>query len=108
LHRSDRRPHPLAEQKGLIDVRRSFFLCTSRGPATDGAGYCGGSRGDRADGVAHDEYLLNSFLRKSQDVFDLSVAFEMINFGSAENQEAMRAYRSRVLPEFDEGGSGFW
>jgi len=39
---------------------------------------------------------------------DLSVAFEMINFGSAENQEAMRAYRSRVLPEFDEGGSGFW
>jgi len=54
------------------------------------------------------KYLLNSFLRKKQDVFDLSVAFEMINFGSAENQEAMRAYRSSVLPEFDEGGSGFW
>ena len=54
------------------------------------------------------KYLLNSFLRKNQDVFDLSAAFEMINFGSAENQEAMRAYRNRVPPEFDERGSGFW
>jgi hypothetical protein len=41
-------------------------------------------------------------------VFDLSAAFEMINFGSAENQEAMRAYRNRVSPEFDDGDSGFW
>lgn len=54
------------------------------------------------------KYLLNAFLRKNQDVFDLSAAFEMINFGSAENQEAMRAYRNRVSPEFDDGDSGFW
>ena len=53
------------------------------------------------------KYLMNSFLRRNQDIFDLSAAFEMINFGSAENSEAMRAYMDKDVPNFVNPQHGF-
>jgi len=53
------------------------------------------------------KYLLNSFLRRNQDVFDLSAAFEMVNFGSEENVEALRAYAAKDTPRFETGFSEF-
>lgn len=51
------------------------------------------------------KYTLNHFLRQNQTVFDLSAALEMVNFGSAENIEAMRAFASKEVPTFaDENG----
>jgi len=54
------------------------------------------------------KYLMNGFLRRNQDIFDLSAAFEIVNFGSAENIEAMRAYRMKEIPKFTEKRQGFW
>jgi len=53
------------------------------------------------------KYLLNSFLRRNQDIFDLSAAFEMVNFGSDENVEALRAYTAKDTPRFGIGSSEF-
>jgi len=46
------------------------------------------------------KYLLNHFLRQNQTIFDLSAAFEMINFGSNEANEAMRALKENKTPNF--------
>ena len=53
------------------------------------------------------KYLMNSFLRRNQDIFDLSAAFEMVNFGSEENVEAIRAYMSKDVPHFVDPRHGF-
>ncbi|MEP7349469.1 MAG: enoyl-CoA hydratase/isomerase family protein [Sphingorhabdus sp.] len=49
------------------------------------------------------KYVLNHFLRQNQTVFDLSAALEMANFGSAESNEAMRAFIAKETPDFPEG-----
>ena len=49
------------------------------------------------------KYVLNHFLRQNQTIFDLSAALEMANFGSAESDEAMRAYLAREMPAFPAG-----
>lgn len=46
------------------------------------------------------KYVLNHALRQNQAIFDLSAALEMVNFGSAENQEAMRALAAKETPSF--------
>jgi len=46
------------------------------------------------------KYVLNHSLRQNQTIFDLSAALEMVNFGSAENLEAMRAYAAKEKPDF--------
>ena len=53
------------------------------------------------------KYLLNAFLRRNQDIFDLSAAFEMVNFGSDENVEALRAYADKDTSRFEIGSSEF-
>lgn len=49
------------------------------------------------------KYVLNHFLRQNQTIFDLSAALEMANFGTAEANEAMRAYQARETPDFPKG-----
>lgn len=46
------------------------------------------------------KYVLNHALRQNQTIFDLSAALEMVNFGSAENVEAMRAFAAKEAPTF--------
>ncbi len=46
------------------------------------------------------KYVLNHFLRQNQTVLDLSLAFEMVNFGSDESSEAIRAMQARETPAF--------
>ncbi|MCP3731256.1 enoyl-CoA hydratase/isomerase family protein [Sphingomonas sp. MG17] len=46
------------------------------------------------------KYVLNHFLRENQTVLDLSLAFEMVNFGSDESNEAIRAMQARETPDF--------
>jgi len=53
------------------------------------------------------KYLMNSFLRRNQDIFDLSAAFEMVNFGSAESVEALRAYQAKERPVFKPATNDF-
>jgi enoyl-CoA hydratase len=53
------------------------------------------------------KYLLNAYLRRNQDIFDLSAAFEMINFGSAENKEAVRAFKAGEAPTFGQPKADF-
>lgn len=54
------------------------------------------------------KYVLNHFLRQNQTVFDLSAAFEMVNFGSSEAKEAMRALQARETPVFQPSGEDFY
>lgn len=54
------------------------------------------------------KYLLNGHLRRNRDLFDLSAAFEMVNFGSAENQEALRAFAQKDQPTFEDDQPPFW
>ncbi|WP_294191040.1 enoyl-CoA hydratase/isomerase family protein [uncultured Sphingomonas sp.] len=54
------------------------------------------------------KYVLNHFLRQNQTVFDLSAAFEMVNFGSSEAKEAMRALQAREAPVFPPTGEDFY
>ncbi len=49
------------------------------------------------------KYVLNHYLRENQTVFDLSAALEMANFGTAESDEAMRAFIGKETPDFPEG-----
>jgi enoyl-CoA hydratase len=46
------------------------------------------------------KYVLNHWLRQQQAVFDLSVAFEMINFQGEEARTAMKALNEKTTPEF--------
>lgn len=46
------------------------------------------------------KYVLNHWLRQNQAIFDLSVAFEMMNFAGGEAQAAMRAVNEKSAPEF--------
>jgi len=50
------------------------------------------------------KYVLNHFLRQNQTIFDLSAALEMVNFGSGENREAMRAMAAKEAPTFGAAG----
>lgn len=49
------------------------------------------------------KYVLNHYLRQNQTIFDLSAALEMVNFGTAEANEAMRAYGAKETPAFQVG-----
>lgn len=53
------------------------------------------------------KYVLNHFLRQNQTVLDLSLAFEMSNFGSDESEEAMRAMFANEEPDFKPAASPF-
>ncbi|MEO5641123.1 MAG: enoyl-CoA hydratase/isomerase family protein [Sphingomicrobium sp.] len=53
------------------------------------------------------KYVLNHYLRQNQTIFDLSAALEMVNFGSAESNEAMRALGARETPQFKPAGEPF-
>lgn len=53
------------------------------------------------------KYLLNHFLRQNQTIFDLSAAFEMVNFGSAEANEALRAVLAKETPTFPPASEDF-
>ena len=46
------------------------------------------------------KYVLNHFLRQNQTIFDLSVVLEIANFGTAEPDEAMRAFLARDVPAY--------
>ena len=46
------------------------------------------------------KYVLNHYLRQNQTILDLSLAFEMANFGSDESEEAMRAMDAGESPRF--------
>jgi len=47
------------------------------------------------------KYVLNHWLRQNQAVFDLSLAFEMVNFSGGEAKAAVEAMVSKTKPEFD-------
>lgn len=47
------------------------------------------------------KYVLNHYLRQNQTIFDLSAAFEMVNFGSDENVAAIKAMAAREVPIFE-------
>jgi enoyl-CoA hydratase len=53
------------------------------------------------------KYMLNHFLRQNQAIFDLSAALELVNFGSDENLEAMRAHSAKQAPNFRETDTPF-
>jgi enoyl-CoA hydratase len=53
------------------------------------------------------KYALNHYLRQNQTVLDLSLAFEMVNFGSDESEEAMRAMEAGEAPRFKPAQSRF-
>lgn len=53
------------------------------------------------------KYAMNHWLRQAQPIFDLSLALEAANFGSAENKEAIRAMMAGETPKF-EGGDEFF
>ncbi len=50
------------------------------------------------------KYVLNHWLRQQQPIFDLSAAFEMVNFTSNEAKEAIRAMTSKTPASFPSGG----
>lgn len=46
------------------------------------------------------KYVLNHWLRQNQAIFDLSAAFEMINFHGGEAEAAMKAVNTKTSPSF--------
>jgi enoyl-CoA hydratase len=50
------------------------------------------------------KYVMNHYLRQNQTVFDLSAAFEMVNFLGKDSAEAMRAMQARDVPNFGDSG----
>lgn len=48
------------------------------------------------------KYVLNHWLRQNQAIFDLSAAFEMINFQGAESQTAIKALNEKATPDFSQ------
>jgi enoyl-CoA hydratase len=46
------------------------------------------------------KYVLNHWLRQNQAIFDLSAAFEMINFQGAESEAAIKAVNEKATPDF--------
>lgn len=46
------------------------------------------------------KYVLNHWLRQNQAIFDLSAAFEMINFQGQEAETALEAFNSKATPDF--------
>jgi len=47
------------------------------------------------------KYALNHWLRQNQPIFDLSLAFEMVNFSSEEASKAMAAMNAKTTADFD-------
>lgn len=48
------------------------------------------------------KYALNHWLRQSQPVFDLALAFEMVNFSGDEAKKAMAAMSNKTTADFDD------
>jgi len=48
------------------------------------------------------KYVLNHWLRQHQAIFDLSAAFEMINFQGAESRAAIKAVNEKSTPDFSQ------
>jgi enoyl-CoA hydratase len=48
------------------------------------------------------KYVMNHWLRQAQPVFDLSLAFEMVNFSSNEAKKAVAAMIGKTTAEFDD------
>lgn len=46
------------------------------------------------------KHVLNHWLRQNEAIFELSAAFEMVNFSGAEAREAMAAMGERRAPDF--------
>jgi enoyl-CoA hydratase len=46
------------------------------------------------------KYVMNHWLRQNQAIFDLSAAFEMINFQGAESEAAIKAVNEKTAPDF--------
>lgn len=46
------------------------------------------------------KYVMNHWLRQNQTIFDLSAAFEMVNFTGVNARESMRAMAARETPSF--------
>ena len=46
------------------------------------------------------KYVLNHWLRQNEAIFDLSAAFEMVNFSGAEAKEALKAMEEKRPPDF--------
>jgi enoyl-CoA hydratase len=46
------------------------------------------------------KYVLNHWLRQNQAIFDLSAAFEMINFSGQEARQAVEAVNQKATPNF--------
>lgn len=46
------------------------------------------------------KYVLNHWLRQNQAIFDLSAAFEMINFQGAESEAAIKGVNTKTTPDF--------
>jgi enoyl-CoA hydratase len=46
------------------------------------------------------KYVLNHWLRQNEAIFDLSAAFEMVNFSGAEAKEALKAMEEKRSPDF--------
>ena len=46
------------------------------------------------------KYVLNHWLRQNEAIFDLSAAFEMVNFSGAESREALKAMEEKRPPDF--------
>jgi enoyl-CoA hydratase len=46
------------------------------------------------------KYVLNHWLRQNQAIYDLSAAFEMINFQGREFESAVKAVNEKTTPEF--------
>ncbi len=47
------------------------------------------------------KYALNHWLRQNQPIFDLSLAFEMVNFSGEEAKKAMEAMTTKTVADFD-------
>jgi enoyl-CoA hydratase len=46
------------------------------------------------------KYVLNHWLRQNEAIFDLSAAFEMVNFSGSEAKEALKAMEEKRPPDF--------
>jgi len=51
------------------------------------------------------KYVLNHWLRRNQEIFDLSLAFEMANFSGEEAKTSIEAMVAKTEPKFDGDGS---
>lgn len=58
--------------------------------------------GSAPTAVRMTKYVLNHWLRQNQAIFDLSAAFEMINFQGRESEAALKAVGDKTAPDFSQ------